>query len=158
MQAQNITLKVPEETLRRVQRLAEDRNMSVAELLVEVLEDLLSHGSGHHLADLPDDEWNREVGERVSRSLERLAAEWERETALSSSITQKAVHPAYQRIISFGTRAIPFILSRLKEQPGHWFWALKAITGEDPVPAESRGDLVAMSHAWLEWGRQHGYC
>ena len=26
---------------------------------------------------------------------------------------------------------------------------------EDPVPPEARGDVRAMSDAWLEWGRLH---
>lgn len=110
------------------------------------------------LAGDQGDEWRPEVEDLIYLELERLASDWERDTAFSSSITQKAIHPAYQRIISLGNRAIPFILNRLEDEPGHWFWALKVISGKDPVPAQSQGDLAAMTAAWLEWGRRNGYC
>ena len=67
------------------------------------------------------------------------------------------MHPAYQQIIGMGEEALPLILEELSRRPGHWFWALKAITGEDPVPAEHAGEVPEMTRAWLEWGRQHDY-
>ncbi len=85
-----------------------------------------------------------------------LKTEWEDSTALLSSITEIALHPAYQQIIGMGTVVVPFILSELKRKPGHWFWALKAITGEDPVLPEQRGRINEMTEAWLRWGRKQG--
>ncbi len=67
------------------------------------------------------------------------------------------MHPAYQRIIGLGPAVIPLILADLARQPDHWFWALRALTGEDPVPAEARGRVKAMADAWLQWGRENGY-
>lgn len=86
-----------------------------------------------------------------------LKAEWESATAHLSSITEISTHPAYQQIIGMGTLAIPLILSEMKEKPGHWFWALKSITGEDPVSPEHRGRIKQMTEAWLRWGREQGY-
>jgi hypothetical protein len=86
-----------------------------------------------------------------------LKTEWEAETAHLSSITEIAMNPAYQQIIGMGTIAIPFILSELKKKPGHWFWALKSITGEDPVLPEYRGHIKQMAEAWLRWGKKQGY-
>ena len=86
-----------------------------------------------------------------------LKTEWEASTALLSSITEIALHPAYQQIIGMGTVVIPFILAELKRKPGHWFWALKAVTGEDPVLPEQRGRINEMTEAWLRWGRKQGY-
>ncbi len=86
-----------------------------------------------------------------------LKAKWEAETALLSSITEIALHPAYQQIIGMGKDAIPLILAELKRKPGHWFWALKAVTGEDPVLPEQRGRIKEMTEAWLLWGRKQGY-
>jgi hypothetical protein len=74
-----------------------------------------------------------------------------------SSITDMVLLPSYQRIIGLGSGAIPLLLAELERKPDHWFWALQAITGEDPVPAASRGNLIEMSAAWLAWGRQRGY-
>jgi len=88
---------------------------------------------------------------------ERFAGEWEQGRSHGEDISTVAMHPAYQRIIGMGPRAVPLLLSRLARQPGHWFWALHAITGADPVPPESQGNIKAMTTAWLAWGRQHGH-
>ena len=64
-----------------------------------------------------------------------------------------ATHPAYQQIIGMGKEAIPLILEELQREEDHWFWALKAITGEDPVPGKDWGKIQAMRAAWLAWGR-----
>lgn len=86
-----------------------------------------------------------------------LKAEWEAGTALLSSITEIALHPAYQQIIGMGNVAIPLILAELERKPGHWFWALKAVTGEDPILPEQRGRIKEMTEAWLRWGHRQGY-
>lgn len=86
-----------------------------------------------------------------------LADQWRRETGLLSSVSQIAIHPAYQRIIGMGNKAIPLILQELEKRPAHWFWALAAITGENPVPLEVRGDVIRMADAWIRWGRSRGY-
>jgi hypothetical protein len=86
-----------------------------------------------------------------------LKAEWESTTAHLSSITESAMHPAYQQIIGMGPIAIPLILVEMARKPGHWFWALKAITGEDPVIPEQRGRIKQMTEAWLRWGKERGY-
>jgi len=87
----------------------------------------------------------------------RLAERWKSERGPTSSITQMAMHPAYQEIIGMGSAAIPFLLRELAQAPDHWFWALKSITGIDPVPKEHRGNLAAMTQDWLTWGRVQGY-
>jgi hypothetical protein len=49
------------------------------------------------------------------------------------------------------------IMRELESSPDHWFWALHAITGADPVPESSRGVMRDMVKAWLDWGAQNGY-
>jgi hypothetical protein len=56
-----------------------------------------------------------------------------------------------------GPSVIPFILRELETNRDHWFPALKALTGVDPVPSSERGKLRAMANAWLEWARGQGY-
>jgi hypothetical protein len=85
-----------------------------------------------------------------------LAQAWKRDVLNCSSVTQMAIHPAYQQIIGMGPDALPLILRELRREPNHWFWALRAITGEDPVSPGSRGRLSEMAEAWLRWGRQRG--
>ncbi len=67
------------------------------------------------------------------------------------------MHTAYQQIIGMGPIAIPFILIEMQKRSGHWFWALKSITGEDPVPPESRGIINEMAKAWINWGINQRY-
>src|SRR5262249_5983720 len=93
---------------------------------------------------------------RVSaeRRFEKLAKAWKRETELISKVTKKVLHPAYQRIIGMGETAVPFILKDLADNgPDDWFWALTAITDENPITQEIAGDMTAMTEAWLQWGR-----
>ena len=94
--------------------------------------------------------------ESISEEFERLKENWEEETAHVASPREKAIHPSYQRIIGMGIAAVPFILSELKRKPDHWFWALKAITGADPVPAENMGDMEQMAEDWTDWFEERG--
>lgn len=93
----------------------------------------------------------------LERNFQELTSRWRRETALHSSVTAIAMHPAYQQIIGLGERALPLIFQELRREPDHWFWALGAITGENPVPDDHAGDLEAMAEDWLSWGNAHGY-
>ena len=93
----------------------------------------------------------------LARKFNALKVEWETETAYLSSITEISTHPAYQQIIGMGPIAIPFILAEMKKNPGHWFWALRSITSEDPVLPEHRGRLKQMTEDWLKWGKEHSY-
>ncbi len=86
-----------------------------------------------------------------------LTQEWEESTAALSSITTIAMHPAYQKIIGMGEIALPLIMRELRTRPNHWFWALKAITGEDPVPSQHRGHVRKMAVAWLDWWKENKY-
>jgi hypothetical protein len=82
----------------------------------------------------------------------RLAAKWREDTEYQSSVTRIAMHPAYQRIIGMGADAVPLILRDLEETQSQWFWALQAITGEDPVRPEDRGYVDRMISDWIRWG------
>jgi len=86
-----------------------------------------------------------------------LRQKWENETAILSSINEISMHPAYQQIIGMGSDAIPFIIKELETNPNHWFWALKAITGEDPVSPPKRGNVGEMTNAWLFWWAARKY-
>ena len=62
----------------------------------------------------------------------------------------------YQRTIGLGSMAVPLILAELRRETDHWFWALEAITGENPVPVDAAGNVHAAAEAWLRWGRDKG--
>jgi len=95
--------------------------------------------------------------EGAAQRFATLANRWYQETVVLSSVSQIAMHPAYQEIIGMGDIAVPLILRELQQKPGHWFWALRAITGADPILPEERGKLRAMTDTWIQWGKEHGY-
>ena len=95
--------------------------------------------------------------EVTARRFRILAERWQAATGHLSSITQAAMHPAYQQIIGMGPDVVGLLLEELTRQPDHWFWALQSITGENPVPPPDQGTVPKMAAAWLAWGRQHGY-
>jgi hypothetical protein len=93
--------------------------------------------------------------------LERLFHEhvekWKQETGHLSSITKTLSHPSYLRIIGLAQYSTNHELERLllrelESEPDHWFDALTAITGEDPVRPEY--DFDESVNAWIEWGRR----
>jgi hypothetical protein len=86
-----------------------------------------------------------------------LVDQWKAERGHVSSVQAMAMHPAYQQIIGMGEAVLPLLLKEMQQSPSHWTWALRAITGENPVPPESRGKVNDMAEAWIDWGRQRGY-
>jgi hypothetical protein len=93
---------------------------------------------------------------QVTKRFHELLSTWKRETAFLSSTTQRAMHPAYQSIIGLGPRAVPLLLAELKREPCDLFWALQAISGDDPTPPDDRGNVQKMATAWVEWGAAQG--
>ncbi len=94
----------------------------------------------------------------AERRFNKLAKAWKTETELVSKVTKRMMHPAYQKIIGMGEPAIALILKDLsKNGPDDWFWALTAITDENPITDAIAGDMVAMTEAWLLWGKNAGY-
>ena len=86
-----------------------------------------------------------------------LTAGWHEERGISSSITEIAMCPSYQRIIAMGEDVVPLILAKLEsegDEPDMWFWALRVISNEDPVTERDRGNVRAMAATWLRWGQE----
>lgn len=92
----------------------------------------------------------------LAKRFRSLAERWRKDTRYVSSIHEMVLHPAYQQIIGMGLEALPFIFHELERRPDHWFWALQAITGEDPVPHGDRGNVAAMARHWLRWAEERG--
>jgi hypothetical protein len=92
----------------------------------------------------------------VEERFRRLAAEWKEQARYLSDTRRMAMLQPYQRIIGMGMTAVPLILEELRREPHHWFWALEAITEQNPVPPESLGKVQEMADAWLAWGKKQG--
>lgn len=92
----------------------------------------------------------------VAEQFHTLAERWRAETEFASSPSTLFMNAAYQQIIGMGRDVLPFILEDLAETRSHWFWALRAITGVDPVDPQDRGHVGRMANQWLEWGHAQG--
>lgn len=87
----------------------------------------------------------------IQSKFQALVKKWKDETAHLSSPNDIAIHPAYQQIIGMGLDVLPLIFQELRDGGGRWHWALKAITGADPVPETDRGKVHLIKSAWLKW-------
>jgi len=87
---------------------------------------------------------------------EQLRDEWKAQSQYLSNTAQIAMLWPYQQIIGMGPAAVPLILAELRRETDHWFWALEAISGENPVPPEAAGKVQEMAKAWIDWGVRKG--
>lgn len=97
-----------------------------------------------------------EVDNEDRSTFDKIVDQWWPVALLSSSIHAVILTPAYQEMIGMGPRALPLVLTALKDRGGpHWFWALRAIARDDVGSG-----LVTVSEAreaWVRWGIEHGY-
>lgn len=93
---------------------------------------------------------------RLRPRFQRLVAEWKEQSRYLSNTAQMAMLTPYQRIIGMGMPAVPLLLDELQREPDQWFWALEAITEQNPVPPSLVGQVPAMADCWIDWGREHG--
>jgi hypothetical protein len=134
-----VNVSLNPELERRIAQRVESGEAGSAQALVEQAVESYLDGNSQ---DLPNE-------------FRSCAEQWRNETGHLSSIERKALHPAYQRIIAMGRPAIPYVLREMQERGGHWFWALRFMGGESPVP---EGATVPQAReAWLAWGRKHNY-
>ena len=86
-----------------------------------------------------------------------LVTEWRKETGGLSSPRAITGHHAYKQIVAMGVPVLPLIFEELQKNGGWWYPALRALTGENPVPKEAKGKPPLSRKAWLEWGRRNDY-
>lgn len=92
----------------------------------------------------------------LQEKFQRLATQWRKETRHISSIHEKSMNMAYQKIIAMGRDALPFIFRDFQRTHDDWVWALQAITEAEPV-SEQFDDFNEVVEAWLDWARKHDY-
>ena len=97
-----------------------------------------------------------EVSRPIQERFRELKEDWKSKTRHLSNTAQISLVFPYQMIIGMGPQVIPLILSELEKKTDHWFWALEAITGENPVAKNEAGDMEASARAWILWGKQNG--
>jgi hypothetical protein len=88
---------------------------------------------------------------RLNQQLfDKIYKKWRDETQFDSFIGDP-YHKSYENIVKYGYKAIPYIITKLKEEPSLIFVALIRITGETPIKEENRGNVKKMSEDWIEW-------
>jgi hypothetical protein len=102
----------------------------------------------------------RERHGNLERLFREQAERWKKDTQHWSSVTKMLAHPSYLRIVGLAREATGneierLLLEELEAEPDYWFYALTAVTGEDPV--QPQDDFDGAVNAWLEWGRRKGY-
>ncbi|HSF76466.1 MAG TPA: hypothetical protein VLA84_21905 [Microcoleus sp.] len=153
-----IAIALSDERLLKLQKLANDLNVSIEELVLIGIENLLaqpeslSPNTAQNILNK-----NAKIPPDIVDKFYAVASDWEKDVAGLSSTAQMSQHPAYQEIISMGTQIVPLLLWELKRNPLYWLSALSAITGENSIKPEQRRRVKQMASAWIDWGRNQGY-
>lgn len=153
-----ITIAISDERLLKLQEVATRLNLSVEELVLMGIEDLLTKQEASLQSTRNNElKLNGEINSELAEKFYSLASQWQNDVEGMSSTAQMSQHPAYQEIISMGTKVVPLLLRELKHNPIYWLLALSEITGENPIKPEQRGRVKQMAEAWIEWGKNQGY-
>lgn len=120
--------------------------LEIASGVPSIMDQTIESEARHDLAILPPEH------------IAYLMTTWKRQTRLLSSVSKKVSHPLYRQLMSLGIAAVAPMLKDLKDNgPAHWFCALNAITGTNPVSTGMAGNMTAMTEAWIKWGVEAGY-
>jgi hypothetical protein len=100
---------------------------------------------------------SKHVSTSVEDAFKELSNRWREETEFLSSPYEMSMNESYQQIIGLGESVVHLILQDLVSTHDHWFWALKAITRQNPVNDQDAGDITRMANSWIAWGKEKGY-
>jgi hypothetical protein len=146
-----ITITISDERLLKLQEVATRLSVSIEELVLMGVEDLLTKQEASLESTTKNDlKPNGEINSELAEKFYSLASQWQSDVEGMSSTAQMSQHPAYQEIISMGTKVVPLLLRELKQNPLYWLLALSEITGENPIKPEQRGRVKQMAEAWIE--------
>ena len=107
-----IAIALSDERLLKLQQVANELNLSIEELVLIGIENLLAQPefSSPNTA-INSLKKNAAISAEVVDKFYALASDWEKEVAGLSSTTQMSQHPVYQEIINMGTKIVPLLLS-----------------------------------------------
>ncbi len=145
-----ITITISDERLLKLQEVATRLSVSIEELVLMGVEDLLTKQEASLESTTKNDlKPNGEINSELAEKFYSLASQWQSDVEGMSSTAQMSQHPAYQEIIGMGTKVVPLLLRELKQNPLYWLLALSEITGENPIKPEQRGRVIQMAEAWI---------
>lgn len=85
-----------------------------------------------------------------------LAQKWYEETRFFSFAQDREKNESYQAILAMGKEILPFILKEMQNKGVLWFSALRAISGENPMKPEHKGNTEKIKQDWIAWGQKKG--
>jgi len=86
-----------------------------------------------------------------------LKRRWKKQTEYYSSSIRKYNNEHYKEIINLGMAVIPTILFDItRNGANHWDGALRAISGENPIPKSCYGNIEDICKIWTKWGKDKG--
>jgi hypothetical protein len=111
-----ITITISDERLLKLQEAATRLNVSVEELVIMGVEDLLTQQEASSSDVTKDDiQPNGELNSELADRFYELASQWQIDVEGMSSTAQMSQYPAYREIISMGTKVVPLLLQELKK-------------------------------------------
>lgn len=92
---------------------------------------------------------------QLKKQFDFYSSIWKDETIFFSSISEITNNSAYISIISLGQEVLPLIIDDLKISDSHWFYALEALTGCNPIKENHKGIIPLMKNDWIEWAKEN---
>lgn len=91
----------------------------------------------------------------VKAELKSLVRRMDERLGPASRLTERLFSAEYAAVIGLGPRVVPLLIKDLQRSLQPWFWALKAITREDPARDVNSGDFHGIASAWIAWGKDN---
>lgn len=91
----------------------------------------------------------------VDAIVRSLVESWQREIRHHSSTSLMRRSRYYQELRDLGAGIVPALLDLYRSNSGFLYLLLQDITGANPVPEASRGNIELIRRAWLRWGAQY---
>lgn len=86
----------------------------------------------------------------LRETFERLKRAWVEKSEHMSVVADMVLLDEYLEIIGLGPRVIPLIIETLRNEGGHWFFALKALAGGVDHAAGAK-TVKEGRKRWIEW-------
>lgn len=91
----------------------------------------------------------------VKAELKSLVRRMDERLGPASRLTERLFCAEYAAVIGLGPKVVPLLIKDLQRSLQPWFWALKAITREDPARHINPGDFHGIAAAWIAWGKDN---
>ena len=91
------------------------------------------------------------AGRDLSIEMDELIKQWHAETFLMSSVEDMTRVESYRKILEFGHAGLQYVIGDIEKNPSMLMLVAEEICGESPITDAIRGDVRAMSGAWVGW-------